>query len=146
MEQKQAPIIPEHIHLLAIEVAEQKIDAQAFKKHKEHRLNVGHKVLHNLKDERIKLELVFSFEDAAKTQLLFFQIDFHFNVEQLSDFYQLKEENHPVFYAPLIATLLGISLSTARGIIFEKLQNAGLKNVILPVVSPQKMLANSSNK
>lgn len=144
MEQKQAPIIPEHIHLLAIEVAQQKIDAQAFKKHKEHRLNVGHKVLHNLKDQRIKLELVFSFEDANKTQLLFFQIDFHFNVEQLSDFYQLKEENHPVFQAPLIATLLGISLSTARGIIFEKLQNAGLKNVILPVVSPQKMMKSNA--
>lgn len=145
MEQKQAPIIPEHIHLLAMEVVQQKVDAQAFKKQKQHQLNVAHKVMHNLKDERVKMELAFSFEDANKTQLLFFQIDFHFQVEQLSNFYQLKKENHPVFFAPLIATLLGISLSTARGIIFEKLQIAGIGNVIIPVVSPQKMLATPGN-
>ncbi len=145
MEKKQAPIIPEDIHLLAMEVVQQKIDAHAFKKQKQHKLNVGHKVLHNLKDERVKMELAFSFVDANKVQLLFFQIDFHFKVEQLSNFYQLKEENQPVFHAPLIATLLGISLSTARGVIYEKLQNAGVGNVIIPIVSPQKMLAKPTN-
>jgi len=145
MKQKQAPVVAENIHLRAIEVKQQKIDAQAFKKQKKHLLNVGHKVLHNLNDERVKMELAFSFEDSQKKQLLFFQIDFHFQVEQLADFYQLNNENHPVFYAPLVATLLGISLSTARGIIFEKLQSAGIANVIIPVVSPQKMLAAPSN-
>ncbi|MDA3907008.1 MAG: hypothetical protein PF484_13130 [Bacteroidales bacterium] len=140
MEQKQALIVPEQIHLLVMEVVQQKIDALAFKKQKQHQLKVGHKLMHNLKEERVKMELAFSFEDESKKQLLFFQIDFHFQVDNLSNFYQLKQENQPVFYAPMIATLLGISLSTARGIIFEKLQNAGIKNVLIPVVSPQKML------
>ena len=145
MEQKQAPIIPEHIHLLSMDVAQQKIDAQAFKKEKQHQLSVRHTVLHNLKDERIKLELVFSFVNANKKQLLFFQIDFHFKVDQLTNFYQLKEEYIPVFYISLIATLLGVSVSTARGVIFVKLQNAGISNVIIPIVSPQKILAKTDN-
>lgn len=140
MEHKQAPIIAEHIHLLTMEVTQQKIDAQAFKKQKQHQLNVGHKVLHNLKDERIKMELAFSFEDSNKNQLLYFQIDYHYHIEHLIDFYQLNQENTPIFFGPLIATLLGISLSTARGIIFEKLQIAGVGNIIIPVVSPQKMM------
>jgi len=140
MEPKQAPIIPEQIHLLVIKVVQQKIDLQSFKQQKERRLNVGHKLLHNLEKEGIKLELAFSFEDANNTQLLFFQIDFHFQIEHLNNFYQLNKENQPVFNALLIATLLGISVSTSRGIIFEKLQNAGISNVIIPVVSPQKML------
>ena len=145
MEKKQAPIIPEDIHLLAMEVVQQKIDAHAFKKQKQHKLNVGHKILHNLKDERVKMELAFSFEDDSKKQLLFFQIDFHYQVKHLSNFYHLKEENCPIFFAPMIATLLGISLSTARGMIFEKLQSAGIKNIIIPIVSPQKMLAKPAN-
>ena len=40
----------------------------------------------------------------------------------------------------MIATLLGISLSTARGIIYEKLESNGIPNVIIPVVSPQLMM------
>ena len=39
-----------------------------------------------------------------------------------------------------VATLLGISLSTSRGVIFERLGKEGIADIILPVVSPQKML------
>lgn len=140
MEKKPAAIIPHEIHLLKVEVVQQKIDSAAFKKNKSHKLNVGHKFLHNLKDERVKLELVFSFSDEQKNELLFFQIDFHFQVEHLQNFYELKAENQPIFDAHLMATLIGIAFSTARGIIFEKLTNAGVSNVLLPVVSPQEML------
>jgi len=141
MEQKQLPIIPEDIHLQAIDVVQQKIDVKAFKSKKQHQLNVGHKMMHSLDDERIKMELVFAFNATGiEEPLLFFQIDFHFHVEHLSNFYQLNAEKLPVFWIQLVATLLGISLSTGRGIIFEKLQNAGLANVIIPVVSPHKLL------
>ncbi|MFA7116607.1 MAG: hypothetical protein WC140_05180 [Bacteroidales bacterium] len=143
MKQKIKPIIPEKIHLLVIDIVKQKIDTQAYNKHKQHQLNVGNKVLHNLELKQIKMELSFSFENNDKTQLLFFQIDFHFKVENLVDFYQLNEKNLPVFSAQFIATILGISLSTARGVIFEKLQNAGIKNIIIPIVSPLKMLKNN---
>lgn len=144
MEKKVAPIVVKDIHLLQVEVTEQKLNVKAFKEELEHKLNVGHKLLHNLKDERIKLEFVFSFKNGGEEPLLFFQIDFHFHIASLSNFYDLKTENHPVFSGHLVATLIGICFSTARGIILEKLNNAGIKNILLPIVSPQEML--SQNK
>lgn len=144
MEKKIAPIVVKDIHLLQVEVTEQKLNVKAFKEEKNHKLNVGHKLLHNLKDERIKLEFVFSFKNGSEEPLLFFQIDFHFHIANLSNFYDLKTENHPVFSGHLVATLIGICFSTSRGIILEKLNNAGIKNILLPIVSPQEML--SQNK
>lgn len=140
MKQKQSPIIPEHLHLLAIEVVQDKIDVQKFNEQKEYQLNVGHLLSHNLKEERVKLSLALSFENLNNERLFFFEIYFHFHIQHLSDFYHLKEDKTSVFYAPLIVSLLGMSFSTARGIIFEKLHNAGVKNVIIPIISPQKML------
>lgn len=144
MEKKVAPIVVKDIHLLQVEVTEQKLNVKAFKEEKEHKLNVGHKLLQNLKDERIKFEFVFSFKNGGEEPLLFFQIDFHFHIANLSNFYDLKTENHPVFSGHLVATLIGVCFSTARGIILEKLNNAGIKNILLPIVSPQEML--SQNK
>ncbi len=140
MKKKLAPIVVQEIHLLRVEVVQQKLDVNAFKKQRKHHLNVGHKLAHNLKDERVKLELVFSFDNSQNESLLFFQIDFHFHIENLSNFYELNGEKHPVFSGLLTATLLSISFSTARGIILEKLNNAGISNIILPIVSPQEML------
>ena len=146
MEKKEVPIVVKDIHLLQVEVTEQKLNVKAFKQEKEHKLNVGHKLLHNLKDERIKLEFVFSFKNGSEEPLLFFQIDFHFHIAKLSNFYDLMNENHPVFSGHLVATLIGICFSTARGIILEKLNNAGIQNILLPIVSPQEMLANTKSK
>jgi hypothetical protein len=143
MEKQLVPIVVKDIHLLRVEVVQQKMDLVAFKKHKQHQLNVGHKLLHNLDDEGIKLEFAFSFDNSPKESLLYFQIDFHFHIEKLSNFYELKEENKPIFSGHFIATLIGICFSTARGIILEKLNNAGISNFILPVVSPQEMLTNT---
>ena len=146
MEKKLAPIVVKDIHLLLVEVTEQKVDVKAFQEEKQHKLNVGHKLAHNLEDERLKLELVFSFNNQIDETLLFFKIDFHFHIAHLANFYELKDKNHPVFSGYFIATLIGICFSTARGIILEKLNNAGIKNVLLPIVSPQEMLTNTKSK
>ncbi len=144
MEKKVAPIVVKDIHLLRVDVVQQKLDVTAFKKHKQYHLTVGHKFLHNLDDERVKLEFVFSFDNSRSESLLFFQIDFQFHIAHLSNFYELKAVNQPVFSGLLVATLIGICFSTARGIILEKLNNAGISNIILPVVSPQEIIMKSS--
>lgn len=146
MEKEQAPIVPEDIHLTAIDVISQKTDTEALKKEKKQQLNIGHKLMYNLNEERVKLGLAFSFDGSNEKNIAFFQIDFHFHISKLNNYYTLKDDGLPVFYGPMIATLLGICVSTARGIIFEKLQSAGVKNVIIPVVSPQKMLIPQQNK
>ena len=75
--------------------------------------------------------------------------NFKINIAQTT-MHNLKDErvkiglfmdNSPIFTGVLIATLLGVSFSTARGIIFERLSNTNMQGMILPVVAPQKMLS-----
>ena len=69
------------------------------------------------------------------------RLAFHFKIENLNNFYQKDENDMPVFNGNFVATLLGISISTARGILFEKLSGNGINNIIIPVMSPQKLLS-----
>jgi hypothetical protein len=141
--EKAPQIIAEEIHLLKIDIVQNKIDVSGFKKTPKPNLGIGHKFMHNLKDERVKFEMVFSFKNNKEQEILFVQIDFHYHIEKMDNFYKINNENKPIFYGLMIATLLGICLSTARGILYEKLESNGIKNIIIPVVSPQKLLTNS---
>ena len=140
---KNPPIIAEKIHLQKIEVVQTRMDLGRFKESKKHALTLGHKLLHNLDENRIKLELLFSFKDVKEEEFLFMQIDFHFQIENLSDFYTLDDHEHPVFFGPAIGTLLAIAVSTSRGVIFEKLESNGISNIIIPVINPNKLLQES---
>lgn len=146
MAKKQTSIIAKHIQLLKLDVVKQKVDATAYNKAKEPKLQLGHRMLHNLKDERIKMELVFSFESDNNNEVIHFQFDFHFHIEQLSEHYELNEDKHPIFSGQLVATLIGICYSTARGVIFEKLKNAGVNDVLVPVIAPQDLMQSNGSK
>ncbi len=107
-------------------------------------INVAHKTMHNLKEERIKIGLLIDLEtDKSDNEgaNAHFNIDFHFQIEELKKHFKLNENKNPVFSGLLIATLLGLSFSTARGIIYERLSNTNMQGIILPIVSPQKMLS-----
>lgn len=140
--EKAPKIIAEEIHLVRIDVVTNQIDVAAFKQAKAPVLEIAHKLMHNLKDEMLKIELIFSFKNQKEEQLMLLQTDYHFKIEEMQQFYELKDEQ-PTFFAPLIATVLGISISTSRGILFEKLENNGIQNIIVPVISPQKILTQS---
>lgn len=131
------------IHLFHLEIREFNINTQAFKNTADHKLNIAHRLMHNLEDKRLKLDLICSFRNHSEEQLLQLDMDYHFHIENLEDFYTINEKGMPKFSATIIATLLGIALSTTRGILFEKLANQGIHNIIIPVVSPMKMLANN---
>lgn len=141
---KLPPIIAEKIHLQQVAVNQCRLDVNRLKATKTPIFTIGYKVLHNLQENRIKLAMQFSFVDEQEVALLLLQIDFHFLVENLADYYTLKkEEKIPVFFAPAIGTLLAIAVSTARGIIYEKLANNGLPNFLIPVINPNKLLQES---
>ncbi|CAA0200522.1 hypothetical protein R5N98_08810 [Tenacibaculum maritimum] len=134
------PIIPEKIKLFNIEVVNTYINDDTIDDNLNLEFSIAHNTKHNLKDERVKIELfinLLSQEDIG----IKFHIDFHFVIKDLSDQYKLNEVNAPVFSYQFIATLLGISFSTARGLIFQQLQDTNFKGMILPVVSPYRMLA-----
>jgi len=140
---KESQIIAEQIHLLAIKNTQFRLLSKEFRKAQKHHLGVVHNVLHNLNNQMVKLDLTLSINDGQHKEVLFLQTSYHFQIDNLKDFYEINEKNIPVFSAPLIVTLLGISLSTSRGILFEKLNSSGIHNIIIPVVSPVKLLQRS---
>lgn len=133
-------IVPEEIHLFRVEVIDESIDKEGFSGSKDNKLGVAHKIMHNLEGERVKVELAFSFKDSNDKDVAFYLIDFHYQIENMSGFYKKADDDKPIFNSIFISTLLGISLSTSRGIIFERLGREGISNVLLPIVSPQRIL------
>lgn len=71
-----------------------------------------------------------------------FKFEFYYKVQDLKDHHEEKEGIH-ILSAQVAIPLVGVSISTARGIIFERLQNTNWKNVLIPIVSPKMVLENS---
>lgn len=137
---KTNPIIPEKIKLNHIEVVSTYINDDTINKNINFEFNVAHNTKHNLGDERIKIELFINLLSSKEIGVKF-HIDFFFQIEDLKSHYKLdKDSNKPTFSGQFIATLLGISFSTARGIIYQQLQETNFNKLILPVVSPSKIL------
>lgn len=140
MEKKQPQIVAEEIHLLLVDTTEFRLNAEEFRTTEKRLLEVAHKLAYNLKDEKLKIELALSFKDEAGNEMLFLTTDYHFRVDKLEQFYDLKEDGTPIFKAMILATVLGIALSTSRGILLEKMNTMKLPNILIPVVSPVKLL------
>lgn len=140
----EVKINPEKLHLFHINIIESSIKDLPNKGKVPFSINVAHKTMHNLKDERVKIGLLIDLQtNSSETNNAnaHFNIDFHFQIEELKNYFELNEKNEPIFAGLLIATLLGVSFSTARGVIYERLSNTNMQGIILPVVSPQKMLS-----
>ncbi len=138
---KEKKINTDKLHLFHIDLIESSIKDLPQKGKTPFNIKVAHKTMHNLKDERIKIGLLIDLETDKTTDAnAHFNFDFHFQIDELKNHFKLNEKKNPVFSGLLIATLLGLSFSTARGIIYERLSNTNLQGIILPIVSPQKML------
>lgn len=138
---KDVKIIPENINLFYIKVSECTINDSPKDEKLNYAINVAQNIQNNLKEEKIRIELILDIKnsDAENQFNANFNIDFQFKIKNLVDYYE-DGDNGPVFNGLFISTLMGISFSTARGIIFERLSKTNLRNVILPVVSPSKLL------
>ena len=144
---KNISIIPEEIELFHIEILNSKIREGNKPPKSSYDIEVAHKTGHNLSDERIRIKLLIILSDHPRKEegnKLDFEIDFHYKVQNLHNFYDILEDDTPMFSRNLIATLLGISFSTARGMLYERLANTNFRGVILPVISPIKMLETKS--
>ena len=67
-----------------------------------------------------------------------------FRIQNLEDFIKYTEpkegEKVPEVDYLLVSTLVSISISTVRGIVFSRTQGTSLGSVILPIVDPKKFL------
>ncbi len=140
-------IIPEDILLLKIDILESNI-IDANEKTEKYEMRIGSNIMHNLEHEMVKIGLTVTLngKEVSNKCSASFAFDFQFKVNKMCNFYELKEEGTPLFSGELIATLLGLSYSTARGIIFERLANTNMQNIILPVINPNNLLKKKSQE
>lgn len=146
---KKIEIIPENINLFLIKINESAVNNDSLtNKNSNVNLNIAQKTQNNLKDERVKIDLIIDIQSTEPNNKFSanFDIDFHFKIKDLKDFYTLDKNEKPLFSGLFISTLIGISYSTARGIIFERLSKTNMKSIILPVVAPNKILFPSKDK
>ncbi|MCD9853947.1 hypothetical protein LUD75_04485 [Epilithonimonas sp. JDS] len=106
-------------------------------------LKIGQNIAHNIEEAKIKIELHIRLESNESGDFAEFDITCFFTIDN-SENYLMDFENEKVFHPQLITTLLSISFSTSRGIVFEKLRNTEWKETILPIISPVKLLSDGN--
>tara|TARA_R110000868_G_C10941816_1_gene767144 strand:+ start:1494 stop:1952 length:459 start_codon:yes stop_codon:yes gene_type:complete len=141
---EQNHIDPEKIHLLQIEPIEVLIsDLEVpFNQEEIIDMKIAHKSAHNIEDKGflLGLDVILTLTDRKPEREARFRYNFHFAVENMEKMYSFKEEGKPTFSRQFVATLAGISYSTLRGIIFEKLFHSSWGSVTVPVINPNKIL------
>jgi hypothetical protein len=80
----------------------------------------------------------FKGEDDKKTQILRIACGFDFIIESLKDYLTVRSGNDFDMEEHLEVSLVGIVISTMRGIIFEKTKGLTITNFILPLMDPKK--------
>ena len=139
---KFEPIIPEEINLLQIDVAHKFINDDSFEREAEFDFGAAYKIQHNLKANRLKLTLFIHFTQNDSPMEVKYDVEFYFAINNLDKYYRMEDEsNTPVFSAQMIMTLLGMSYSTVRGIIYSDMADTKLKGwMIMPVIDITKLL------
>jgi len=77
---------------------------------------------------------------AAYTHELIFVID---NLDDFTDV--LEGQPQPKVDRLMLGTLLGITYSTVRGIIYTRTQGENMKGILLPVIDPKQLLKPEEN-
>ena len=91
---------------------------------------------------RIRLNIKISAQNSKKEELPItgdFAIEFHYKIKKFKNYTMLDEKGNHAFKTEMGATILGITYSTARGIVFSHTECSVLPNVILPVLDPKHL-------
>ncbi len=138
-------VIPEKIHLLQIKWVKQHnvILKNKLAKNPSYNFQMAHNMMHNLQREVVKIRLFLDMSGEIEGKTINqggnYEIDFLFRIDDLKDHYNIVD-NKPVFSGVFVSTLLAISFSTMRGMLFMLWNDTVLQQVILPVISPPELL------
>ncbi len=98
---------------------------------------------------RFRLFLKFAAQDKEMQALGLdaeYGIEFHYHIANLNDYLIHKEGNEVEVDSKLGITLCGVSYSTARGIILERMQGTWFDGVILPIVDASQIITSESSE
>ena len=138
-------IIPSKIHLTNIKtikedtsLLDEKLDVKPT-----YDIKVAHNMMHNLEKELVKirlfLDVIAVIDGKPINQGGNYEVDFFFKIEDLNSYYQIHNEK-PLFEGVFVTTLLAISFSTLRGMMFTQWKDTYLQSVILPVINAADLL------
>lgn len=142
-------IIPSKIHLSNIKTQKEKtiIFDGKLDVRPAYNIKVAHNMMHNLEKELVKIRLFLDvaavLDDKPINQGGHYEIDFFFKIEDLKDHYQINNEK-PLFSGLFVSTLLAISYSTLRGMMFTLWKDTYLKSFILPVINVPDLMKNKN--
>ena len=148
-------VIPEKIHCRSIGIMDLIVTtSDDFRNEPKvphhHSFSIGKNIAHNISKKSARYQLFFVIEamneeDQPIGITASISIEFHYEIENLHD--NIKEENDEIsLNTNLVGTILGMSYSTSRGIILEKLQNTLMGGIILPCIDPYKVLTEGESK
>ncbi|MDR3010862.1 MAG: hypothetical protein LBV59_23245 [Sphingobacterium sp.] len=134
----EAKVIAEKISLEKIKPIRENLELGFDLKDKEFQMNIAQSIKHNLERKSFKISLLVSF---SCTEQVFaeYLYEFYFKVENILDFLSEKD-GRTAFTGQLLGTLIGLSYSTLRGILYSRLAETNLNGIILPVVNPNALL------
>lgn len=138
-------IIPSKIHLTNIKtikedtfLLDEKLNVKPT-----YDIKVAHSMMHNLDKELVKIRLFLDITAVIDTKSINqggnYEVDFFFKIEDLNNHYQINNEK-PLFSGIFVTTLLAISFSTLRGMMFSQWKDTYLQSVILPVINAADLL------
>ena len=133
-----AVVISEKIHFNQLIPQKEFFDNTTNLKNNEIEMHVAQSVQHSFETKafKISIHVVFTCEKAKFAEYLY---DFIFEVDNFLDFLT-EDEGKQVFEKQIVGTLVGISYSTLRGIVYSKLSDTNLNGFILPVINPNEIL------
>ncbi|MCS4165225.1 hypothetical protein [Sphingobacterium sp. BIGb0116] len=134
----EAKVIAEKISLEKIKPIRENLELGFDLKDKEFQMNIAQSIKHNLERKSFKISFLVSF---SCTEHIFaeYLYDFYFKVDNMLDFLSEKD-GRAAFTGQLLGTLIGLSYSTLRGILYSRLAETNLNGIILPVVNPNDLL------
>lgn len=138
-------IVPSKIHLNNIRWEKENtfLVSEKLEKKPTYDINIAHNIMHNLEKEVVKIRLFLDvsavIDEKTINQGGSYEVDFFFKIEDLKDHYQINNEK-PLFSGFFVCTLLGISYSTLRGMVFTLWKDTFLSSIILPVIAVPDLL------
>lgn len=138
-------IVPSKIHLTNIKWEKENtfLCKDKLEKKPQYDVIVSHNMMHNLEKEVVKIKLFLDVnalnDEIPIEQGGSYEVDFFYKIDDLNDHYQISNDK-PLFSGVFVSTLLGISYSTLRGMLFIIWKDTYLSNVIIPVIAIPELL------
>lgn len=138
-------IIPENLHLIQINWINQNtvISPKKFKNNPNYDFQVSYNMMHNLDKEIVKIGIFIDMSGEVEGKTINqggnYEIDFLFKIDDMQSHYQIID-NKAIFDGVFVGTLLGVSYSTVRGMLFNSWKDTVLEKVILPIISIPELL------